>query len=101
MSPVCRGTDRNTLPCRSHCVEVPAAGSGGRPQVAVFRAQYCGDAFDAASACGVPKPGAMAASVPGSISWWSMLSSRSQLCWPIVKAMKQPSSTSSGSEKWR
>src|SRR3954470_13834488 len=33
--------------------------------------------------------------------WWSMPSSRIQLCWPKVSAMKQPSSTSSGSEKCR
>jgi len=33
-------------------------------------------------------------------SWWSMSSSRIQLCWPNVSATKQPSSTSSGSLKW-
>jgi hypothetical protein len=32
-------------------------------------------------------------------SWWSMSSSRIQLCWPNVSATKQPSSTSSGSVK--
>src|SRR6266581_2633842 len=39
------------------------------------------------------------AEVPASAWWWSMLSKRSQLCCPMVSAMKQPSSTSSGSPK--
>ena len=37
--------------------------------------------------------------MPGITSWCSMLSSRSQLCWPSVSPIMQPSSTSSGSEK--
>ena len=45
-------------------------------------------------------PGAIDAFVPGITSWWSMLSNRSQLCWPSVSPIMQPSSTSSGSLKW-
>ena len=37
--------------------------------------------------------------MPAMYWWWSMPSSRIQLCWPKVSAMQQPSSTSSGSEK--
>ena len=67
---------------------------------AVF-AQYASDAFDAARASALSKPGAIDAVVPAITSWCSISSSRSQLCWPMVRAMKQPSSTSSGSEKCR
>jgi hypothetical protein len=42
--------------------------AGTVTQVAAFRAQYSEAAFDAASSCGVPKPGAIEAAVPASTS---------------------------------
>ena len=59
-----------------------------------------GDALLAASSSAVRKPGAIEAAVPAMYWWWSMPSSRIQLCWPKVSAIAQPSSTSSGSEKF-
>ena len=79
----------------AHGAGNPLPGAGAHMPGRFVRTSAC--RTDSATAS-VPKPIAIEAPVPAGASWCSMSSSRSQLCWPIVSGMKQPSSTSSGSE---
>src|SRR5712671_3060722 len=102
---------RRTRDQTDFAFECHGVGGGSRPpgSATFFElawpdfAQYSDEAFASARASASSNPGAIDAEVPASTWWWSMPSNLSQLCCPMVSAMKQPSSTSSGSLKclWR